>query len=445
MTAAPPAMTAANPLATLLTLEELSRRAETPTQLAFVMVNDSRMLLPYHQAVLHLDDGGVAAVSAVATIDANAPFIQWLNRLLRGIDDSGPVRIGASDLADPDRSAQWSDWLPAHALVLPLRTGRGQVVGRLLFSRPHPWPDEEITLLARAADMYGHAWGALHPPAPWRTWRQAWRRWPRRRWAIAAAALAVLALPVRLSVLAPADVAAANPAVIRAPLDGTIALVAVRPNQTVREGQTLFEMDRTVIAGKLEVAERGQASAQAELDQATQAAFFDPRAKAQLSLVRARLDERQAEAAQLRDLLNRTVIAAPRDGVVVMDDPSEWVGRPVGIGEKVLAVADPAEVEVNAWLAPADLIPLPDQSPVTLFLDSAPLDPVDARLFYVAFEPAPLPDGQLAYRVRARLDAALPPPRLGAKGTARLDSGRVSLAYWLARRPLAVIRRTIGW
>ena len=39
---------------------------------------------------------------------------------------------------------------------------------------------------------------------------------------------------------------------------------------------------------------------------------------------------------------------------------------------------------------------------------------------------------------------ANPLPRLGLRGTARIQGESVSIAYWLARRPLSVIRQFIG-
>ena len=55
-------------------------------------------------------------------------------------------------------------------------------------------------------------------------------------WA-ACALLAAGAIPVRLSVLAPGELVAAQPAVLRAPLDGVVAQIHVQPNQIVKQGQ----------------------------------------------------------------------------------------------------------------------------------------------------------------------------------------------------------------
>jgi hypothetical protein len=62
----------------------------------------------------------------------------------------------------------------------------------------------------------------------------------------------------------------------------------------------------------------------------------------------------------------------------------------------------------------------------------------------VSYDALQRPDGSYAYRVRARLDGVTE-HRVGLKGTARLSGDWVPLAYWMLRRPLALIRQTLGW
>jgi multidrug resistance efflux pump len=258
-----------------------------------------------------------------------------------------------------------------------------------------------------------------------------------------------MAAPVRLSVLAPAEVVARDPAVVRAPLDGVVHRVLVTPNERVAEGQVLFEMDRTSLSGRLEVALTMLATEEARLERATQQAFFDAQAKADLAVLQSRIAERRAEVAQLRDQLARGVVTAPRAGTAILDDPSAWIGRPVATGERVLSVADPADVEVEAWVAPADMIPLEPDAPVTLFLNIDPVRPVGARLRTLSYAATEQPSGLLAHRARAEIietgEDDAPSPRLGLKGTGRLDGDTVPLGYWLFRKPLAVARRTLGF
>ncbi len=431
------------PLAALLALEERARRTADATELGFVMVNETRSLVRYRQAVLFTGDEGLVAVSGVSGLDRSGPCALWLTRLLRRLADQPAHGLSADALDGSDRD-EWSEWLPAHAALIPLPAPDGDRIGSLLFARESPWRAADLWMLERVAEIYGMAWAWRHRPGPGARIRRALRRVPRWRWLAALLLAGLMALPVRLSVLAPAEVVARDPAVVRAPLDGVVRRVLARPNETVTAGQVLFELDRTSLSGQLEIARKSLSTGRAQFERATQQAFADARAKAELAVLRSRVEERQAEVARLADQLERCSVTAPRDGTAVLDAPSEWIGRPVSVGERVLSVADPGDTEVEAWLAPHDMIALAPGAPVTLFLNTDPLNPVAARLRYVAYAATLRPDGLLAHRARADIADHAERPRLGLKGTARLDGRSVPLAYWLFRKPLSVARRTLG-
>ena len=109
-----------------------------------------------------------------------------------------------------------------------------------------------------------------------------------------------------------------------------------------------------------------------------------------------------------------------------------------------MRIAVTGDAEVEAWLPLADAIPLPEAAPVSLFLNASPLQPVRARVRYLAHDSVVRPDGSYAYRLRATLEGGTN-HRVGLKGTARLDGRRVVLAYYLLRRPLASLRTTLGF
>ncbi|MBY0432425.1 MAG: HlyD family efflux transporter periplasmic adaptor subunit [Rhodospirillales bacterium] len=433
----------AEPLVALLGLEEHARRAATAPELAFVMVNDTRALVAYRQAVLFVEGQGVAAVSGGTVVERTAPFTLWLERLFRRLPRETTVQADP-DALDSGEAEEWAEWLPRHILLIPLAGPGGRHHGRVLFARDEAFTEGETALLERAAASFGFAWDYHRRPSLVAGWGRRLGSVPGWRWAGGVALVLALLIPVHQSVLAPAEVVARNPAIIRAPLEGVVEHVLVRPNQNVAEGDVLFELDRTMLLGKLEVSRRALTTGQAELDQTSQQAFFDPKAKSQLAIVRSRIEERSAELAQLTDLLARSQVKAPREGIAVLDDPADWSGRPVTVGEKVMAVAAPDDVEVEAWLAPADMIGLEPGAPVTLFLNADPLSPVPSHLLHVAYEATPQPDGLLAHRVRAAPAEGAARPRLGLRGTARLDGRQVPLILWLLRRPLAAGRAYLG-
>lgn len=451
----------ANQQATLLAaLTQLGQRARacTDTQaLGFVMVNDSHGLAAYRQAALWLQEptereGRITALSGLATPDPHAPFNHWLAQLLTRHANSpagavpGPLPKPASG-EDADR---WAEYLPAHAwwLPLPLRTASAG----LLLLREEAWPAHETTVLACAADMYAHAWRALrnapHAAAPGRGWRQLWPQKPSRKLALAAvAALVVLLWPMRQSVMAPAEVVARAPEAVRAPLQGVVDRIEVTPNQAVRKGQLLVSLDARELEGRIESARQTLAVAEAELRRGQQQALFDARSKSDLALLQGKRDQAAADVDYHAQTLARTQLHAERDGVALFDDPSDWIGKPVALGERIMMVADPHDAELEIQLPIADAIALPEQAQVRLFLNTAPASPISASVLRVSYRATPTGDGTLAYRVRARLDEpaqAHEALRVGLKGTAKLYGERTVLALYLLRRPLATIRIWLG-
>lgn len=432
-----------DPLSVLLHLQRRAREAASAEELGFVMVNESHGLVPYRQAVLWLDGKGVAAISGVALPERTAPFAQWLERACRGLAVVLP-RGGAIDprlLSERDRG-EWSDWFPPHGLWLPLSTPSGHCLGGLLLVRDGSWQEAEMALLREAVHAFGHALLLFRRSGK----AGGGVRMGRLGWAAAVLALAAAsAIPVPLTVLAPAEMVAARPAVVRSPLDGVIDRFHVAPNQVVSEGAALFDLDSTTLMGRIEVAEKTLATAEAEFRLVSQQAVYDGAAKSKLAALGGRVEERAAEAAHLRGLLERIRVRSPRAGIAVLDDPSEWIGRPVAIGERVMSVADEKDTEIEAWLAVGDAVDLVPGMAVTMFLNASPLNPLRARLRFVGYEAMARPDGTVAYRLRAVLAEGEDRPRLGLKGTARIEAGRVAAVYWLFRRPLAAIRHFVGF
>ncbi len=111
------------------------------------------------------------------------------------------------------------------------------------------------------------------------------------------------------SVLAPAELIPAHPVVVRSPLEGVVDRIHVHPNDRVAEGQSLFRPECH--------------------DTHRQAGSRPPEPGHHMK--------------------------TPRAGLAVFDDPSERIGRPVAVGEKVMMVAGETDTEIEAWLNPADV------------------------------------------------------------------------------------------
>lgn len=436
-------------LAGLLQVEKRVRACPTAAELAFLMVNETHALVPYRQAALwRVDTDRVQAMSGLATPDVDAPFTRWLGARMRGwMQDAlpGPRPLTAEDVA-PAEQAAWVEHLPAHALLLPLLpTGKKDPTALLLIARDEPFGEAERQLLDLLGDAYAHAWQALTGSAT----KQ--RRWLRNRkyWAWGAAALLLFMLiPVRQSVLAPAEIVAREPAILRAPIAGVVDRILVTPNQPVAAGDALVQMDGRELDSRLEVARQALAIADAEQRQAQQQAVFDERAKASLAVLAARREQAAADVAYVAGLIDRIRLTAPKAGIAIYDNPDDWAGRPVAQGERILMVADPASVELDIHLPVADAINLEPGTDIRLFLNIDPAAPLEATLLRAGYRASPTAEGILAYRLTGRFtaDALARPDRLrvGLKGTAKVDGQRTLLVLYLLRRPLAALRLWLG-
>jgi hypothetical protein len=424
--------------ARFLTLEQQARDAADTEQLAYSLVNDGQALFGFRHAALLLN-GRVRAVTGISVVDPHAPFVAFVEQaqaqLSRAGQDREPAVVDAALLSEQSR-ADWRQLSAPHAFWLPLPDAQQRPFGGLWLAREHAWTPAEHTLLRQLGHCYAHAWLALQPRARHRRRRRPWLL------AALAAALAAMLIPVRQSVLAPAEVIPLNGQVVAAPLDGVITDFLVAPNQPVAAGDLLLRFDDTGLQARVDVAERTLAVARAEYRASAQRAFSDAESGSRLELLAARTEQKQVELDYARDLLARSQVRAQRDGIAVFADPERWQGKPISTGEHLMVIADPAQARLRVDLAVGDAIALPGQAEVVLFPDSDPLNRHPAVLAHSAYEAQLTDAGQLAYRLDARFEG--PPPRLGMRGTAKLYGDRVPLGLYLLRRPLAALRQAVG-
>lgn len=473
-------------LAVLWQLSARAREAASEETLGFVIVNESLSLVPYRQAAWWRAPapvpGAVAAVSGLPQSDPGAPYVQWLGEVCRELErrathatastaragqasgegEAGDATIAAADAPPPEPAervwpraltcdslpdalaADWDAWWPAHALWVPLVDRTGRSLGGVVFAREQPWTHVEEALFAELARVWSHALAAFSPRTSWMERAKLALRAGKHRRRVLAAVVFALIVPVPLTILAPAEVTAKDPFVVRSPLDGVIDRLYAQPNQRVAAGAPLFALDSTTLASRYALADKQYATAQEEYRQTAQLAVTDDKDRLDMALRKGKLDESAVELDYTKRELARVRVSAPRGGVAVFSDPNDWNGKAVSIGEKVMLLADPASVELTAYVPVADNVDVAPGATLTLYPKSSPLAAYDARIDTVAYRAEPTPEGVVAYRVKATFVGAVKPP-LGAMGTARIHGRWVPLSYYLLRRPLATARQWLGW
>ncbi len=436
-------------LSALLNLERQARGLDR-ARLGFLMVNDTAQIIPYQQAALWIAGDGaggrVAALSGLAVPDTASPYMGWLNRIfphLAAAGDQGGPRMVTAAMVPPAVAAEWASHFPDHGVWCPLHSHTGALLGGMLFGRAQPWGDGDMHVLDVLVSGYAQGWELAGRPV-----RAAWHLHLRRRkfWLTAGAVAVVVAalFPVRQSVLAPAEVIPRDPMPIRAPFEGVVDTIPVAPNQHVIKGDVLVTLETTQMLTRLEVAEKARDMARADYAQTAQQALSDPTAQAKLAQLRAKIAQAEAEAVFLSGQLARANLTAPADGVAIFDDPADWIGRPVAVGERVMMVADPARVDLEIMVPVADVVTFAANADIRFFPNVAPDQPASATLTQASYASQVTPEGVSAHRFRAAFAEGDAPLRLGLKGTAKIYGETRPLILWLLRRPLAVMRQWLS-
>ena len=111
-------------------------------------------------------------------------------------------------------------------------------------------------------------------------------------------------------------------------------------------------------------------------------------------------------------------------------------------------LADPKDAGVLIWLPVSDALNIEPGAAIKLYLQVAPLKPLEAVLTQTSYQAVQSPDGISAYRLRGKLvlrdDQERALARVGLKGTAKIYSEQAPLGYYLFRRPLASLRELTG-
>ncbi len=438
-----------NIAAELLEYQRKLQACKSLRELAFVAVNEGFSVLRFDQAVIWQYDlrsqVSIEAVSGLAEVAPEAPYVQWLARAAVHFSESPGQPVVVSALADlPDALAEdGAEWAPDQLIHCALLNPEGAVLGGLLFARDEPFEEIDRAVaqwMSAATGFTLWAWRRDYRPV------QRWlRRTSTKRLLLGAALAAALLsfVPVRLSALAQAEITPVRPYPITAPVEGVVDSIKVQPNQIVAADEPLVVLNDTTTRNKLAVAVKALDIAKADLQRAINKSFTDDQSKGELNLLDARVREKVAEVAFLSEMLDRYSISAPQGGLAIFADAEEWRGRPVQPGERIMVVADPSMVEVTVYVPPEDAVQLELGSEVSMFLNVDPLSPLKAKIVQTSYETITMPDNSLAYVVKAQLGpGAL--PRIGLRGTAKVYAEEVSLGYYLMRKPILFLRKSLG-
>ena len=427
--------------------------SESKQQLIFRILNRSILLCRYDRAVLWSINAGrfkLLGVSGSGTINRQSPLAQQWHELITQIGGPDKPTI-ISDANFSDKQEQWQALADQtgglSVLWMPIKIAEKTVACLWLerWGSTQTWSDSELKQMDTLALAYGIAWRGCCGGESLRTRLTGSRG---RRLMLVASVIVLLILllvKIPLRIVAPCEVVADNPVVVTAPLEGVIDQVVVDPGRQVNAGELLASYDKQVAKEQLQVAQQQVRIIEAQLQRSRVHAFDDEQVRAQVSALENRLKQEQVRLNLAQYRVSQLDITSPVDGTVMLDDPDQWRGRPVVIGQRILQIVDPTNTKVNIWLPLDDNIQFDRDRSVRVVLNSDPGMSRRGELVYVAMQSRINPHGVPSFLAEVRWDQPPHDLKIGLQGSAVLYGKPVRLAFWLIRRPWAFVRRITGF
>lgn len=419
-----------------LALGKKLRGASSPQQVARIACSDSQQLLHFDSCLFFFGHSlKLIAASNVSTIDAtSSTAVYWRQQVRKHFSEAKqkrPLQVSIEDTQSRSAAAQ-------HLIIMPI--GKNGEEGCLVLLRGKPLAEQEIEVLRELAAYIQQALLALRGARTFSVRRLI----ARRPLIVFAVISAICLIPVRQSVLAPATLTAIEPRIVSARTDGVIREINIPPNAQVENGQLLFTLEDAEVTAEIDRVQQEIALYQERLRMTRQYNFQQASAGHKLAQAETDLSIRNLDLDYQQSLLEKTRVKAPATGVAIYTDPSEWIGRRIRAGEKVMEIVQPQSRQIQIDLPTSDSISLPENAHTVFYAESDPLSPIEGQLRYHSLLTAEGENLPASYRLLAAIQKDQAQIRINTRGHARVYGTRVPLVYYLLRRPLASARRWIG-
>jgi len=434
-------------IARLIGLEKKTREAKTQDELNFVVANETRQIIDYVNSFLLLksptDKFQVKATSDLATVDRTAPLITFIENV---VNESG-YNLKEIQNLDVDKvskkiKVKKPKNLPDNILCIPILSPQKGLQGYLILSRNEKFIENEIELSRHLSVTYGHAFNSFLTDFSIKNFLKKYLVGS-RAWIVIIIIILVSIIPIKITSTAPVEVVPKNPILITSPFDGVVKNIVANNNDKINSGDLLVMLEDTDLLNNYNLSKQSLQVAEKELLRSRQSSFTDNKEKARLAELVAQVDLKKAEVESTGEKLKNTKLYASKKGIAIVDQKNDWQGRPVSVGEKIMTIANPNNVEFLVWLPVKDSLIIKENSNVKVFLDINPIKPLKGKLLRASYEPSLSPEEVLSYKIGVSYEGEVP-PRIGLRGTAKIYGSRVTLFYYLFRKPITFVRQLIG-
>lgn len=421
--------------------------AKDRDSLAFVIVNETVQAVRYDRAVLWDFSGKspeLLGVSGHSRVKSNSDLADQWKTHLKNLKSPEKVQEFTENSFDLPKE-QWESLNAANPdssiLWIPIKANNRVLLG-LWLERwgGEKWSTSDIEILNPLMEGYGLAWNKFKESKFLTFWKDS-----RVLLALGLFSLVFFSLRVPLRVVAPCEIVPEDIVFITAPLEEIISEVVIKPGQSVKKDDLLFEYDKRVPLQNLKIAGEQLRIAQQELERAEGSANTDERSFADLGVIAGKVKKERANYQLAQYKASQLSVTAPVDGIAVIDDPDQWRGKPVHVGEKVMSLISSDQTKVRFWIPESDNIILDFEKPISVVLNIDPLTSRAAKISFISNAVVLYDNKAASFMGEAEWINHQKDVKFGLKGTAILYGENVSLFYWIIRKPWAMVRNTFGF
>ena len=153
------------------------------------------------------------------------------------------------------------------------------------------------------------------------------------------------------------------------------------------------------LSNEFNLAKQSLQVAEKELLRTRQSSFTDNEQKSRLAELVAQVDLKRVELKSAEEKIKKILKFILKKGVVIVDRKSDWQGKPVAVGEKILTIADPNNIEFLIWLPVKDPIVINQDANTNIFLDINPMSSYKGNIIRSTYEPELSPEEVLSYKL----------------------------------------------
>ena len=436
-------------IARLISLEKKTREAKSKDELNFIVVNETREIIDYTTSFLLLksatDKFHINAISDIASIDRTAPLVTFVESVINHQTKKDLKEIESIDLEQFSKKIkkQKPKNIPQYLLCIPIFSPQRGLQGYLLLARNKNFNENENELVQHLSRTYGHAYNTFLTNFSIKNFLKK-NFTGKKRWITISVIILIFLFPVRMTSTAPVEVVAKNPFLITSPFDGVVKKIIANNNDLTKPGDLLVLLEDIDLLNEFNLAKQSLQVAEKELLRTRQSSFTDNEQKSRLAELVAQVDLKRVELKSAERKLKNSKIYSEKKGVVIVDRKSDWQGKPVAVGEKILTIADPNNIEFLIWLPVKDSIVINQDANTNIFLDINPMSSYKGNIIRSTYEPELSPEEVLSYKLISSFKGNRDTPRIGLRGTAKVYGNRTILFYYLFRKPITFIRQLIG-